>query len=394
MARQLVADDRDTRALWDDFPEERARVPENPARNRRPAEDDALGSRIADLEIEPESPFLRAQKRVPVRRGPVTKKTASRLRRILLAATFLSAAAIAAVAVYRYGEHAARFRIASSEQIAIDGTQHVARSQIMEVFGSDIGRNTFFVPLEKRQQQIEQLAWVQSAGVMRLLPDRLRVEIVERTPIAFAQVGSRIQLIDSEGVLLDSAGAKSAHYSFPVITGMSDAEPRSTRAARMKLYQRLIDELDSGGSHYSQDISEADLSDPEDLKITVADEAGPVLLHLGDTNFLDRFKIYIAHVEGWRQQFHKLNSVDLRFEQQVIVNPDVAAQPPAPSANDVTPPATPIASKPAAIHPAAHPAAARRRWHAAKLRRASRNISRDISRTPARNPHPNNGPTD
>jgi cell division protein FtsQ len=49
-----------------------------------------------------------------------------------------------------------------------------------------------------------------------------------------------------------------------------------------------------------------------------------VLVHLGSSNFLERFKIYVAHVQEWRAQFQKLESVDLRFDHQVIVNPDSA----------------------------------------------------------------------
>ena len=49
---------------------------------------------------------------------------------------------------------------------------------------------------------------------------------------------------------------------------------------------------------------------------------GAVLVHLGSSNFLERFKIYVAHVQEWRTQFQKLQSVDLRYEHQVIVNPD------------------------------------------------------------------------
>jgi cell division protein FtsQ len=365
MARQTLADEGTTRVLWDELPEQRERVS---ARERAPrgADDDALGARMVDLEIKPESPFLRAQKRVPVRRGPVTRKAANRLRKALIAVVLLAAVAAAWMAAYGYGEHAARFRIASSDQIALAGNQHVSRAQILEVFGSDIGRNTFFVPLEKRRQRLEQIAWVETASVMRLLPDRISVQVTERVPIAFAQVGSQIQLMDADGVLLDTAAVRSAHYSFPVIAGMSEAEPRSTRAARMKIYQRLMRELDSGGARYSQDISEVDLSDPEDLKVTVADANGAVLLHLGDANFLERFQLYMTHAEGWRRQFHKLNSVDLRFEQQVVVNPDVAGQAPAAETDPL--PAAAQAPKPAPVHPAVTKKRAAR-WHPLRVRR-------------------------
>jgi cell division protein FtsQ len=108
-----------------------------------------------------------------------------------------------------------------------------------------------------------------------------------------------------------------------VIIGMSASEPLSTRSIRMKTFNELVRELDSGGGHYSQDLSEVDLTDPEDVKALTNDPAGEVLVHLGSANFLDRFKIYVAHLREWRQQFTKLESVDLRYDQQIIVNPDL-----------------------------------------------------------------------
>ena len=87
-------------------------------------------------------------------------------------------------------------------------------------------------------------------------------------------------------------------------------------------FGRVVHDLDSEGGHLSQDISELDLSDPEDVKATASDNAGTVLVHLGSSDFLERFKLYRAHVQEWRQKFQKLESVDLRYERQVIVNPD------------------------------------------------------------------------
>jgi cell division protein FtsQ len=84
-----------------------------------------------------------------------------------------------------------------------------------------------------------------------------------------------------------------------------------------------VRDLDSGGARYSQDLSEVDLSDLEDLKVRVNDPAGDVLVHLGSSDYLRRFKLYVSHAQGWRQQFQKLESVNLRYDNQVIVNPDM-----------------------------------------------------------------------
>jgi cell division protein FtsQ len=116
-----------------------------------------------------------------------------------------------------------------------------------------------------------------------------------------------------------------------VIVGMNTGEPPSTRAARMKIYNDVVRQLDSGGAHYAQELSEIDLSDPDDVKVLANNRAGEVLVHLGSSNYLERYKIYVTHVQDWQQQFDKLESVDLRYDRQIIVNPDLqgtAKQPP------------------------------------------------------------------
>ncbi len=282
-------------------------------------------ARLVDLDVDEESPFLRGQKRVSARRSSIPKKTASRLLWASIAAVVLCVAAIAAAGLYEYGEHSWRFRVDSSDNIDVTGMQNVTKAQIMEVMGADIGRNIFFIPLAQQKSQLEQIPWVESASVMRFVPNRLSVEIHERTPVAFARVGPRISLIDAGGTLMELP--QKHKYSFPVILGMNPGEPLSTRAPRMKAYNELVQELDSSGARYSQDLSEVDLSDLENLKVRVNDPAGDVLVELGSSDYLKRYKTYVSHVQEWRQQFQKLESVNLRYDNQVIVNPDMEGRP-------------------------------------------------------------------
>jgi len=319
---------------------------EDDARNELPSDiDDA---RLVDLDVDEESPFLRGQKRVSARRSSLPKKTANRLLWGAVAAAVLCVLGLGAAGLYRYGERSWRFRVESSDNIEVTGTQNVTKAQIMEVMGADIGRNIFFIPLAQQKAQLEQIPWVESASVMRFVPNRLAVQIHERTPVAFARLGPRMFLIDAGGTLMDLSPRHK--YSFPVILGMNPGEPLSTRAPRMKAYIEMIRELDAGGAHYSQDLSEVDLSDLEDVKIRVNDPQGDVLVHLGSSDYLRRYKIYVSHAQSWRQQFQKLESVDLRYDNQIIVNPDTektAKQMPLSAASAKVPAAAGV--KPAAL---------------------------------------------
>jgi cell division protein FtsQ len=214
-----------------------------------------------------------------------------------------------------------RFRIAGTSNIEATGLTEVSRAQMLPVFGEDVGRNIFFVPLNERRKELEEIPWIERATVMRLLPDRIRVSVVERQPVAFVRQGQQIGLVDANGVLLTMPAALMAqhNYSFPVVTGISARDPLAERKARMAVYQRLLAELDSNGQRISEQISEIDLSDTEDLQVVMPEQGGDILLHFGEDRFLERYQHYKAHIAEWRQQFPKLTGVDLRLDPKFVL---------------------------------------------------------------------------
>jgi cell division protein FtsQ len=214
-----------------------------------------------------------------------------------------------------------RFRIAGAGNIEATGLTEVSRAEMLPVFGEDIGRNIFFVPLAERRKQLEDIPWVERATVMRVLPDQIRVSLIERQPVAFVRQGQRVELVDSNGVLLEMPAAMMAqhHYSFPVVTGLDPQDPPASRKARMASYQRLLAELDSNGQHLSEQISEIDLTDSEDARVLMPEQGADILAHFGADHFLERYQRYKAHIAEWRQQYPNLAAVDLRYEQQVVL---------------------------------------------------------------------------
>jgi cell division protein FtsQ len=214
-----------------------------------------------------------------------------------------------------------RFRIAGASNIEATGLTEVSRAQMLQVFGEDIGRNIFFVPLSERRRQLEEIPWIERATVMRLLPDRIRVSVVERQPVAFTRQGQQIGLVDASGILLTMPAAMMAqhHYSFPVVTGIEASDSPAARKARMAVYQRLLAELDANGQHISEQISEIDLSDPADAQVLMPEPGADILAHFGEDRFLERYQRYKAHIAEWRQKYPKLAAVDLRYDQQVVL---------------------------------------------------------------------------
>lgn len=251
-------------------------------------------------------------------------RPATRLGRILLASAAIGVVSVVTVCAYaltNFLEHDARFRIAGTTNIQAAGLAQVSRADMLPVFGEDIGRNIFFVPIKERRKQLEQIPWIEHATVERLLPDQIRIHVVERKPIAFVRQGSQVELIDANGVLLAEPPAMMSqhHYSFPVVTGIDPRDPITGRRARMEVYQRLVSELDSNGQHLSDQVSEIDLHDPEDARVLMPEQGTDILAHFGEDHFLERFQRYKAHIAEWRQQYPKLAEVDLRYDQQVVL---------------------------------------------------------------------------
>jgi len=249
-------------------------------------------------------------------------RPASRICRIFLtlaALVVLGGLATSAYFLKSCLDRDSRFRINAAGNIETTGLTEVNRAELLPVFGEDIGRNIFFVPLSERRRQLEAIPWIEKATVMRLLPNQIRVSVIERQPVAFMREGQQIGLVDASGVLLSMPAAMMArrHYSFPVVTGIDARAPLPARQERMAVYLRLLAELDASGQKISSQISEVDLTNSHDAQVLMQDDSP--LLHFGEDHFLERYQRYKTHIAEWRRQYPKLAAVDLRYEQQVVL---------------------------------------------------------------------------
>ncbi len=289
-------------------------------------------------------------------------RPAGTVGRVFLAAgalVVLGAFTTAILVIRHTLERDSRFRIAGSEDIQATGLTEVSRAEMMPVFGEDMGRNIFFVPIDARRKQLEQIPWVERATVMRVLPDQIRVSVVERQPVAFTRHREEIGLVDANGVLLNMAPETMAkhHYSFPVLTGIDAGDRADSRKERMDVYMRMMAELDSDGKHNSEQISEIDLTDPEDARVLMPEQGADILAHFGEDHFLERYERYQAHIAEWRQQYPHLAAVDLRYDNQVVLEMASGKQTAETSNGDSSAQTKPLAATPTPASPTGKPAA-------------------------------------
>ena len=197
---------------------------------------------------------------------------------------------------------------------------------VAEKFSADMGRSVVRVPLTERREALESLPWVEQAHVQRVMPNRIRVEITERTPVAFLRSGSDLSLVDANGVILERPA--DGEFRFPVVDGFGESTAREARAQRMNLYVQFMKGIEAVQPGADDHVSEADLSDPSDLRVTLtglgaaSGGARPVLVHFGDSDFGNRYHLLVENIDQWRASAGSVDSVDLRFARQVVVNPE------------------------------------------------------------------------
>jgi cell division protein FtsQ len=280
-----------------------------------------------ELVSEDEPRYLRRQKPVEIRRKKFSGKTGTYYRQVFVW-TLVGAAALGATAFsVRYLLYSPQMLLVKPDQIEVNGNHMVAREDVQKLFSGDRGLSLLKIPLDKRRMEIEELPWVEEASVQRILPNRVRVFIMERTPIAFFRNGTELTLVDAYGVLLDRPEGEDFH--FPIVTGLSESLPREERERRMQTYQEFMKDVDLVKPRSSDQISELDLSNPRDLRVVMVGlggnaDAHAVNVHFGLTDFTGKFRMLVENFAQWQANSGTVHSIDLQYSRQVVVNPDTS----------------------------------------------------------------------
>lgn len=281
-------------------------------------------------EYLPEEPPQQHPPSAPPARRPRAKPEARpwrrRMRFLMVAGGLVLSAIAGSLLFYQLDQFLASsplFALSGSPEqvdrsgLRIEGTVFVAPGRVARLFASDFGRSVYLLPLAERRRSLLAIDWVRSASVSREWPNRLTVRIVERTPAAFVALPAAAQgsfetaLIDAEGVILDLPSQ--ARFTLPVLFGIFREQPQSARRQRVSLVLELIREVHS----FSGQISEVDVTDPENLKITQIIGGRAIRLLLGNPGFLLRLRNFLNHYPDIRRHLPKAAAFDLRLDDRI-----------------------------------------------------------------------------
>src|SRR5262249_48783922 len=206
-----------------------------------------------ELVTDDEPKYLRRQKPVEIRRKKLGGKTWPFYRRVFVWTVIGGTLITVGYFGTHYALYSPQMLLLRPDQIDVSGNHIVGREEVQKLFVRDRDRSVLRVPLETRRAQIQDIPWIEEASVARILPNRLRVEITEWTPVAFFRNGNELTLIDSQGVILDRPEGEDFH--FPIVTGMSEGLAREERRKRMQTYAEFMKDIDLVKSGSSESVS-------------------------------------------------------------------------------------------------------------------------------------------
>lgn len=269
---------------------------------------------LPGVETEPRSSRARVRSGAPVRSGISTA-------RVVTIAVAFCVVLIASLYIFHRFEQFLirdpRFALSGVEgdagSIEIAGAAHASRAQIERVFAIDLGRSVYLLPLTERRETLRSVDWVKDASVARLWPNRVVVSVEERKPVAFLTLGrSRFALIDDDGVILPTAPDR---FGLPVLAGVNTSDALETRRDRVHRMLRLTRDL----GEEAKNISEIDVSDRDNLKVTAPRDGHIVTLLLGDRDFARRYRNFLNHYAEIKRRLPNAATLDLRLEDRITV---------------------------------------------------------------------------
>lgn len=271
------------------------------------------------------TPYMRRARAVNVRRGRLPWGFGRLLRWTFLAGVVLMPLGVGGYLLSVYALNSPRFQLQSPSDVTVSGNKFVSREEILNVLGLPSrgvapGINIFRMSLNKIERQVDSIPWVRSTTVVRSFPHHLAVFVTERTPVAFINMDGQIKMVDRDGVLLDTP--EKSHFDFPILRGLDSRRGSVGRKPQVSLYREFMRETSDKISRSGWIVSEVNLGDPGDLQALLVQGKQTLLIHFGHEHFAARFENFLTVLPQLRQANAQINSVDLRYNNQVVVNPE------------------------------------------------------------------------
>jgi len=254
-------------------------------------------------------------------RRPDARPARRRWRRLAWRAAGISALAAAGVALLALaGAWLGRTGLLAVDQFVVRGTSRLSERDVDALLDGVRGQNLLRVDFDDCRRRLMSSPWVAGATLARELPSTLRVDVIERVPIAIARLNTRLYLVDGDGVLIDDYGPEYREFDLPIVDGLvrTTGEAAQVEPTGVQAVARFLAAL-GAAPDLQRRVSQIDASDPSDLVVLLGDDAAR--LHVGDARFVERLSDYELVAPTLRGQLKPADAVDLRYDPRMYVLP-------------------------------------------------------------------------
>lgn len=217
-----------------------------------------------------------------------------------------------------YGHHL----LTSSDVFAVRhlrviGASRLSTGEIEALLDGLRGRNIVTTPLDRWRARLLASPWVRDVSLRRALPGTIEIRLVERVPMAVAQAGDVLLLVDEDGTVVDEFGPRYASLDLPIVEGLVGPDEDAPQPERVAVLAAALRSLNDAG--LLGRVSQIDVSQPRNVGMLLGDNA--VLLQVGYEHFGERVQAYLDMQARLARMVEDVESVDLRFDNRVYVRP-------------------------------------------------------------------------
>ena len=114
------------------------------------------------------------------------------------------------------------------KNILISGTHNLSQDYLRNIIKTQNNINILNVNLHRIYNKIIQNSWVEETYVERILPDTIKIKVLEKKPIAIWQNQKGNKLITANGDVISHANVNKFKNNFPIIKGEKSKKNIST----------------------------------------------------------------------------------------------------------------------------------------------------------------------
>jgi cell division protein FtsQ len=262
-------------------------------------------------------------RRAHVKPGQKRRRWRSVLRTISIYALVLSALAFGC---YRVSIVAAQAHVLEVDRIVVRGNDRLSKGDVLAVLTGLRGESLVWTDLDVWRRRLLASPWVRDAALRRSLPSTVEVVISERQPVGIGRINSEMYLVDDRGIIIDQYGPQYTELDLPIVDGLATSpndSPTMTDETRADLAARVIAAVKAKPS-VARRLSQIDVTDAHNAKVILSGD--PVILQLGEDQFLARLESYLQLATALRERVEAIDYVDLRFEDRIYVRPAAKRQ--------------------------------------------------------------------